>query len=94
LLPLQSSLIFEVILYHFLIKRKLKKILIYINNLRNQIFGKEAPQNFRSEDKTIAEGQGSSENGNCGAQQAGSKTDSSGCFGIIPKQPEESGIWH
>jgi hypothetical protein len=55
---------------------------MYRNNLKNREFDKEAPQNFRSEDKTIAEGQGSSENGNCGAKQTWSKTDSSGCFGI------------
>ena len=56
--------------------------MIYRNNLKNREFGKEDPQNFRSERATIAERQGASENGNSEANPTRPKTDSSGCFGI------------
>jgi len=57
---------------------------IYRNNLKDREFGKKAPQNFCSEQATIAQRQGASENENCEAkptQTKTDKTDSSSYFG-------------
>lgn len=56
--------------------------IIYRNNLENRNFGKEAPQNFDSEQAIIAERQGASEKRNYEAKPTQPKTDFSGCFGI------------
>ncbi len=58
---------------------------LYPNNLKNWEFDKEAPQNFCSDLVTIAERQGTSENGNSEGKLTQSKTDSLSCLGINPK---------
>ena len=55
---------------------------IYRNNLKNQEFSKEAPQNPCSERASIAARQGASENKNFEEKPTTLKTDSSCCFGI------------
>ncbi len=55
---------------------------LYRNNLKNRDFGKEAPQNFDSEQATIAGRQGASENQNFEVKPTKAKTDSSSCCGI------------
>jgi len=55
---------------------------LYRNDLKGWEFGKEAPQNFCSEQATIAQRQGASENENCEAKPTQTKTDSSIYFGI------------
>lgn len=59
---------------------------LYRNNLRNREFGHKAPQIFDSEQVTIAEGQGTSENQKGGVAPTQPKTDSSGYFGIPAPQ--------
>ena len=55
---------------------------LYRNNLKNRGFGKEASQNFGSEQMTIAGRQGMSENQNFGKKLTQPKPDSSSCFGM------------
>ncbi len=55
---------------------------LYRNNSKNREFGKEDPQNFCSQQASIAECQGVSENKNYEGNPMPPKTDSSGCFGI------------
>jgi len=55
---------------------------LYPNNLKNRDFDKEAPQIFYSEQATIAERQGASENEKSKVQPTQSKTDSSDSLGI------------
>src|SRR5690348_11629301 len=55
---------------------------LYRNNLKDREFGKEGPQNLYSEDATIAERQGLSENANFEVTPTQLKTDSSCYFGI------------
>ena len=56
--------------------------MIYPNNLKSWEFDKEAPQNFRPDLVTIAERQGTSEDGNSEAKPTRSKTNISSCLGI------------
>ena len=56
---------------------------IYRNNLKNRDFDKEAAQIFDLEQATIAARQGASEDQKDAAKPTPSKTDSSGCFGIV-----------
>jgi peptide-methionine (R)-S-oxide reductase len=58
---------------------------LHSNNLKNWEFGKKAPQNFYSEQATIAERQGASENENSGIKPTRPKTNFSSCLGIITK---------
>ena len=70
---------------------------IYRNNSKNREFGKEGPQNFRSERAAIALGQGASENGNSGVNPTPPKTDFSSCFGIAIVGAGLAGLsvaWH
>jgi len=55
---------------------------LYTNNLKNQEFDKEGPQNFCSEQATIVNRQGASENKNYETTPMQSKTDSSSCLCI------------
>ncbi len=55
---------------------------LYRNNLKNREFDKKAPQNFCSEQATLTEGQGASENKHFEALPTPSKTDASGRFSI------------
>jgi hypothetical protein len=55
---------------------------LYPNNLNNWEFGKKAPQNFYSEQATIAERQGASENENSEVKPTQPKTNFSSCLGI------------
>jgi D-alanyl-D-alanine carboxypeptidase (penicillin-binding protein 5/6) len=55
---------------------------VYPNDLKNWEFGKKAPQNFYSEQTTIAERQGSSENENSEVYHTRSKTNFSSRLGI------------
>jgi hypothetical protein len=55
---------------------------LYPNNLKNWEFGKKAPQNFYSEQATIAERQGSSENENSEVKPTQPETNFSSCLGI------------
>jgi antitoxin component YwqK of YwqJK toxin-antitoxin module len=55
----------------------------YRNNLKNREFDKEVSQNFHLEDATIVLHQGASEDENFEKKPTPSKTDSSGCFGIL-----------
>ena len=57
-------------------------------NLKDREFGKKAPQNFCSEQATIAQRQGASENENCEAKPTQPKTDSSSYFGIPTLHPK------
>src|SRR5690348_1263163 len=61
---------------------------LYRNNLKDREFGKEGPQNLYSEDATIAERQGLSENANFEVTPTQLKTDSSCYFGIHEKCTE------
>ena len=56
---------------------------VYRNNLKNRGFDKEASQNSHLERATIVRAQGASEDENFEKKPTQSKTDSSGCFGII-----------
>ena len=58
--------------------------IVYPNSLKNWKFGKEAPQNFCSEQATIAERQGASENGNYEAKPTRPKANFSRCLGMSP----------
>ena len=55
---------------------------LYLNNLKNGDFDKEAPHNFRLERMTIAERQGMSEDKNFAAKPTPSKTNFSSCLDI------------
>lgn len=55
---------------------------LYRNNLNNQAYDKESPQNLHLEGAAIARGQGGSENANFEANPTMSETDSLGCLGI------------
>jgi shikimate kinase len=56
---------------------------IYRNNLKNREFDQEAAQIFLPGESDIVQAQGTSEGIKFGAMPTQSKTDSSGCFGII-----------
>jgi hypothetical protein len=62
---------------------------LYLNNLKNRNFDKEAFQNSPLERATIVRAQGASEEENFGKKPTSSKTDSSGCFGIPLQQIKE-----
>jgi hypothetical protein len=55
---------------------------LYPNNLKNWEFGKKAPQNFYSEQATIAERQGANENENSEVKPTQLKPNFSSCLGI------------
>lgn len=59
----------------------------YRNNLENREFGKEAPQNDRSERAIIAEWQGASESEGFENQPTSPKPNSPSCFGIYLHVP-------
>jgi TrmH family RNA methyltransferase len=54
---------------------------VYPNNLKNWEFGKEAPQNFYSEQATLAKRQGASENEDSEVKPTQPKTNFSSCLG-------------
>ncbi|HEX4840050.1 MAG TPA: hypothetical protein VFU89_06375, partial [Rhabdochlamydiaceae bacterium] len=58
---------------------------LYTNNLKNREFDKEGPQNLCSEQATIVNRQGASENKNYETNPTQSKTDSSSCLCISEK---------
>ena len=55
---------------------------LYRNKLKNREFDKEVTRNFSLEREIIVEGQGLSEEKNCGERLTQGKTDSSTCFSI------------
>jgi len=67
---------------HYYAKLAAKQQSLYRNNLKDREFDKKAPQNFCSEQATIAQRQGASENENCEAKPTQTNTDSSSYFGI------------